>query len=195
VYGPAKSHTVYIISTHINRHGDAFALKTDMTTRDGYDERVIISALPSSSSITILLTRDAASGWCRLQYRGIAFSQQAVMRRGRSLSSVSCRCLSRSVKTERRGDVAEARCGGFTQSRRNRHHDTESQVQAPRIRVCGHREARSLLILLFVAAPRAVPLPEVLFGTGRVTQGVRSANPAHSVGRQTLRHDSYRRGA
>jgi hypothetical protein len=33
-----------------------------------------------------------------------------------------------------------------------------------------------------VAAPRAVPLPEWLFGTGRVTQGVRSGHPAHTVG-------------
>jgi hypothetical protein len=56
-------------------------------------------------------------------------------------------------------------------------YDTGSQVYSPRLRVRVHCEARSLLIQLSVAAPRAVPLPEVVVGTVRVTQGVRSGQP------------------
>jgi hypothetical protein len=67
--------------SHILGTCDAFAPRADSAVRDGCDERVIISALPSSSSITILLTRDAVPV-------GVVFStekslsQQAVMRRG-----------------------------------------------------------------------------------------------------------------
>jgi hypothetical protein len=81
VYGPAKSIRYISSALTYNRTSDAFALKTDRTTRDGHDERAIISALPSSSSITILLTRDAGSGWC-VVFSTEQLSQQAVMRRG-----------------------------------------------------------------------------------------------------------------
>jgi hypothetical protein len=81
VYGQRGPYCIYHQHSHIFGTSDAFAPKADTTAREGYDERVIISALPSSS-ITILLTRDAGSGWCRLQYRRFALSQQTVMRRG-----------------------------------------------------------------------------------------------------------------